>query len=152
MFALCFLVIGAVLTACNAHRSFRYMEDDTVISRRFVDPADFTFTKTEYPAGGIDKVVSMFPMTADVSRRGRFYSTLYFRKGLAHKFKQKNKLLQRNGDGAYLTHAAALRDVINHRMELEGNFEEVSPGRWAEKETPRKRARKGHMNLTFSLL
>jgi hypothetical protein len=52
-----------------------------------------------------------------------------------------------------LTHAAALKDVMNHRMELEGDFEELFPGRWAEKEaTSAKRARKGHMNSNFSSL
>ena len=47
------------------------------------------------------------------------------------KFIRKRPLLERNGEGAYLTYAAALKDVMNHRMELEGNFEEVSPGCWA---------------------
>ena len=70
---------------------------------------------------------------------------------MKNKFQRKGILLQRNGDGAYLTHAAALKDVINHRMELERDFEEVLPGRWAEKEaTSAKRARKGHLNSNFS--
>ncbi len=110
MFALCFLAIGAVLTARNADHSSCRMEEDSVISRRFVYPEDVCFAK--YPVGGIDYVVSMFPMNAAVSRRGRFYSTLSFRRTLTHKFERKNKLLQRNGDGAYLTHAAALKDII----------------------------------------
>ena len=118
------------------------MEEAVVTSWRFVDPKEVTFTKTEYPPRGIDSVVSMFPLSTRGPNAGLFYITLYFRKSLKNKFQRKGILLQRNGDGAYLTHAAALKDVMNHRMELEGDFEEVLPGRWAEKEaTSAKRAR-----------
>lgn len=112
-----------------------------------VDPAGVDFTKTEYPEGGIDYVVTQFPESARSSRRGKFFCTLLFRESPKMKFIRKRPLLQRNDEGAYLTYAAALKDVINHRMELEGDFEEMSPGHWAAKEArPTKRARKGHFN------
>ena len=100
------------------------MEEARETSSRFVDPAEVDFTKSEYPPQGIDYVVSMFPLSNQGPHAGLFYITLYFRKSLKNKFQRKGILLQRNGDGAYLTHAAALKDVMNHRMELEGDFED----------------------------
>ena len=127
------------------------MEEARETSSRFVDPAEVDFTKSEYPPRGIDDVVSMFPLSDQGPHAGLFYITLYFRKSLKNKFQRKGILLQINGDGANLTHAAAWKDAINHRMELAGDFEEVLPGRWAEKEaTSAKRARKGHLNSNFS--
>jgi hypothetical protein len=127
------------------------MEEAVVTSWRFVDPKEVTFTKTEYPPRGIDSVVSIFPLSTRGPNAGLFYITLYFRKSLKNKFQRKGILLQRNGDGAYLTHAAAMRDVLHQRIYLEDDYEEVSPGCWAEKAaTPTKRARKGHFILFFN--
>ena len=127
------------------------MEDDVALAespRCFVNVEEVDFTKSKYPPRGIDYVVSNYPMSARKKVQGLFYITLYYRISPQSKFGQKTCLHQRNGQGAYATYAAAFKDIINHRMELEGDFDEVSPGRWAQKEsTPTKRARKGMLFL-----
>ena len=110
------------------------------------------FTKSKYPARGINSIVSQYPKSARSSLQGLFYINLYYRRTVYNKFQKKNHLHQRNGQGAYATHAAAFKDIINHRMELEGDFDEVSPGRWAQKEgTPTKRAGQGFF-VFFSVI
>ena len=127
------------------------MEDDSTLAespRCFVNVEEVDFTRTEYPARGINSIVSQYPKSARSSLQGLFYINLYYRRNVKIKFQKKNHLHQRNGQGAYATYAAAFKDIINHRMELEGDFDEVSPGRWAQKEgTPRKRARNGILFL-----
>ena len=127
------------------------MEDDSTLAespRCFVNVEEVDFTKSKYPARGINSIVSQYPKSARSSLQGLFYITLYYRRNVNNKFVKKSPLLQRNGQGAYATYKAAFKDIINHRMELEGDFDEVSPGRWAQKEsTPTKRARKGMLFL-----
>ena len=149
-FVLCSTLLGLThdVLAHSLRKGVLYMYDQRRTFAMFVDVDTVHFIKSKYPARGIDYIVSKYPMSAPNSLQGIFYITQYYRRNPNNKFEKKSHLHQRNGQGAYATHAAAFKDIINHRMELEGDFDEVSPGRWAQKEsTPTKRARKGMLFL-----
>jgi hypothetical protein len=126
--------IGALLAAFSAASVTQRMVEDEAISdptKMSIDPLSVVFTKTEYPIKGLDALVSQFPTTSRDNRQGLWFITLRVRPSQKDKFVTKRPLIQRCGGGAYLSRSAAMKDVINHRLQLEG-LEELSPGCWAQ--------------------
>ena len=66
---------------------------------------------------------------ADVANRGMWYVALLFRASSKRKWALKAPLRPLDGGGLYETKAQADRDVVHHRMDLEGHFEQRG-GSW----------------------
>jgi hypothetical protein len=68
---------------------------------------------------------------ADDANRGMWYVALLFRTSSKRKWALKSPLRPLDGDSLYETKAQADRDVVHHRMGLEGHFQKRG-GSWCD--------------------